>query len=76
VLDKVKRQLNTVSRTIEETGVPTRAMERRLRSVEGLPEEEASTMLELPSPAELYEIEESTPEATVEATAHDEELPF
>jgi DNA anti-recombination protein RmuC len=76
VLDKVKRQLNTASRTIEETGVRTRARERRLRSVEELPEEEASTMLELPSPAELYEIEESTPEATAEATPHDEELPF
>ena len=49
VLDKVKRQLNTATRTIEETGVRTRAMERRLRTVEQLPEEEASQVLELPS---------------------------
>ena len=54
VLDKVKRQLNTATRTIEETGVRTRAMERRLRSVEQLPDGEASDVLELPEmpPAE------------------------
>jgi len=34
VLDKVHRQLNTVTRTIEETGTRTRVMERRLRAVE------------------------------------------
>ena len=49
VLDKVKKQLNTASRTIEETGVRTRAMERRLRTVESLPEDEASGVLELPT---------------------------
>jgi len=49
VLDKVKRQLNTASRTIEETGVRSRAMERKLRSVEQLPEEEASSILTLPA---------------------------
>lgn len=47
VLDKVKRQLNAASRTIEETSVRTRAMERKLRSVEQLPEEEAVRILEL-----------------------------
>ncbi len=47
VLDKVKRQLDTASRTIEQTGVRTRAMERKLRSVERLPEAEASQLFNL-----------------------------
>ena len=47
VLEKVKRQLNTASRTIEETGARSRAMERKLRSVEQLPELEASKILAL-----------------------------
>jgi len=47
VLDKVKRQLDTASRTIEQTGVRTRAMERKLRSVEQLPDAEALQVLEL-----------------------------
>ena len=47
-LEKVKRQLNTASRTIEETGVRSRAIERRLRSVEQLPGPEASDVLALP----------------------------
>lgn len=41
VLLTVKRQLETASRSIEKTGVRTRAMERKLRSVEQLPEHEA-----------------------------------
>lgn len=49
VLDKVKRQLNTASRTIEQTGARSRAMERKLRSVEQLPEAEASEILALPT---------------------------
>ena len=49
VLDKVKRQINTAGRTLEETGVRTRAMERKLRSVEQLPDEEASAILALPT---------------------------
>ena len=48
VLDKVKGQLNTVSRTIEQTGVRTRALEKHLRSVEKLPEADASERLALP----------------------------
>jgi DNA recombination protein RmuC len=47
VLDKVKRQLATASRTIEETGVRTRAMERKLRAVEQLPDAESRSVLEL-----------------------------
>jgi DNA recombination protein RmuC len=57
VLEKVKRQLNTAARSIDETGVRSRAMERRLRSVEQLPEAEASRLLELP--AEMDEPEDA-----------------
>jgi len=55
VLDKVKRQLETAGRTIEETGVRTRAMEKRLRSVEELPADDATEMLGLAedSPVDL-----------------------
>jgi DNA recombination protein RmuC len=49
VLEKVKRQLTTATRTIEQTGVRSRALERKLRSVERLPEAEASEMLALSS---------------------------
>ncbi|MBI5232067.1 MAG: DNA recombination protein RmuC [Coriobacteriales bacterium] len=49
VLDKVKKQLNTAARTIDETGVRSRAMERRLRSIESLPEADAVDILELPA---------------------------
>ena len=64
VLDKVKRQLDTASRTIEQTGVRTRAMERKLRSVEQLPHDEASQVLELAGgdgdPQELPDDEPAT----------------
>ena len=49
VLDKVKKQLRTASRTIDDAGVRTRAMERRLRSVEQLPESDTQEVLGLPS---------------------------
>ena len=53
VLGKVKRQLGTASRTIDEAATRTRVMEKKLRSVEQLPEEKAEPLLELPqaSPA-------------------------
>ncbi|MBB08145.1 MAG: DNA recombination protein RmuC [Roseibacillus sp.] len=47
VLDKVKRQLDTASRSIEQTGTRTRAMERKLRSVESLPDAKATELLGL-----------------------------
>jgi DNA recombination protein RmuC len=37
VLERVKRQLQTASNTIDETGVRTRAITRQLRDVEELP---------------------------------------
>jgi DNA recombination protein RmuC len=49
VLSKVKKQLDTASNTIDQTGVRTRAMERRLRSVEELPLESTAKILELPN---------------------------
>jgi DNA recombination protein RmuC len=51
VLARVKRQLETAGRTIDETGVRTRAMERKLRQVEELPGEQAELVLGLPAEA-------------------------
>lgn len=48
VLDKVKKQLTTASRTIDQAGVRTRAMERKLRSVEQLPDADTPEILGLP----------------------------
>jgi DNA recombination protein RmuC len=64
VLDRVKRQLHTASRTIEETGVRSRAIERRLRSVEKLPEPEALGILALPAAGEEDEGEDPAVEVT------------
>ncbi len=47
VLAKVKRQLNAASSTIDQTEIRTRAMERKLRQVEQLPADAASSVLEL-----------------------------
>jgi DNA recombination protein RmuC len=47
ILDKVKKQLNTAANTIEQTGVRTRAMERKLKDVEEIPETEAVELLDL-----------------------------
>jgi DNA recombination protein RmuC len=49
VLDRVQRQLHTVTRTIEETGTRTRVMERRLRAVEQMDLAESATILALPA---------------------------
>jgi len=48
VLAKVQRQLNTASNTIEQTGIRTRSMERKLCAVEKLPSKETAEILELP----------------------------
>jgi DNA recombination protein RmuC len=61
MLDRVKRQLQTATRTLDETGVRTRAVERKLRGVERLPAGQAASVLELPeavSPGELAEARE------------------
>ena len=59
VLEKVKRQLNSASRTIEQTGVRSRAMEGKLRSVEQTPDGEAARIFELPALSEEIETEET-----------------
>lgn len=70
MLDKVKNHLGKATKTIEEGGVRTRAMERQLREVEKLPEFEASQVLALPSATALLtstaEYAEVVPEADVE----------
>lgn len=55
VLDKVKRQIDTAGRTLEDTGVRTKALERKLRSVEQLPDGEAAAVLGLPDEARPVE---------------------
>lgn len=45
VLDKLQKQIGAASKTIEETGVRTRAMQRTLREVEQLPGPETRAML-------------------------------
>ena len=47
VLDKLQRQLSTASKTVEETGVRTRAIERKLRGVEELPDSQSEAVLAL-----------------------------
>jgi len=63
VLAKVKRQLETASRTIDQTGVRTRAMERKLRAVKQLPDDEAERGLDLAAPVDELEPSESGPGA-------------
>ena len=72
VLDKVKRQLNSASRTIEQTGVRSRAMERKLRSVEQMPDDEAARILELPVLSEENETEETEAAADLEVSDNDD----
>lgn len=48
VLGKVKSHLQTASNTIEKAEVRTRAMERRLQSVEQLPEADTDAVLQIP----------------------------
>ena len=63
VLDKVKKQLDTASRSIDQTGTRSRAIERRLRSVEELPAEDDSTaVLGLPAAAGEVDDGEERPE--------------
>ncbi len=69
VLKKVKKQLDTASRTIDSTHVRTRAMERRLRGVEQMPSEQAREVLALPGtgPEEESEEEDGEEEAPGES---------
>jgi DNA recombination protein RmuC len=49
VLDKVKKKLDEAGKHIDATGVRTRAIERRLRGVESLPDENAQTLMGPPA---------------------------
>ncbi|RJR38386.1 MAG: DNA recombination protein RmuC [Deltaproteobacteria bacterium] len=68
VLDKVKRHIDMAGQTIEKTGVRSRAIERRLRSVEQLPEAEALEILALPTVNE--EDEGNSDQQSVKTTDH------
>lgn len=62
VLDRVKKQLDTASRSIDQTGTRSRAIERRLRSVEELPSgDDPATLLGL-APAESTDEDEGAAE--------------
>jgi DNA recombination protein RmuC len=58
VLDRVAKQLGTATRTLEDTGVRTRAMEKKLRAVEQMDPIESAAILALPSVALGAEIDE------------------
>ena len=64
LLTKLKKQLDAASKTIESTGIRTRAMERKLRSVEELPTDRAQSILKLASGEE--EDATSTPEEAID----------
>jgi DNA recombination protein RmuC len=53
VLDRIKRQLAATANAIEQTGVRTRVMERKLREVEGLSAEAAGELLNIEVEAKL-----------------------
>lgn len=52
VLDKVKKKLQEATNTIDEAGVRSRAMQRKLRGTEALPAGEAIDLLQLPASSE------------------------
>ncbi len=52
VLDSVKNKLEQASRQIDQTGVRTRAIERRLREVETLPSDQQALLADPPARAE------------------------
>jgi len=55
VLDGVKRKLDSATKTVDEAGRRTRAIERKLRDVESLPEQDAVVLL-----TDIAEIDEQS----------------
>ena len=53
VLEKLGKQLDTARKTVEETGVRTRVMAKKLHGVETLPGSDVSKLLELPEDGEV-----------------------
>ena len=49
MLEKVRKQINTASKTLDQTAVRTRAMERTLRDVTQLPGQAVEEVLQLPA---------------------------
>jgi DNA recombination protein RmuC len=45
VLDKVRKQLASATNTLDDTGIRTRAIEKKLRGVQELPSEQAALLL-------------------------------
>ena len=66
VLDKVKKQLNTASKTLDATGVRTRKMQSKLRDVTQLPADEAAKILNLTDSSSFAETEEEVAEENTE----------
>jgi DNA recombination protein RmuC len=62
ILDKVHKKLEEAQQVVEDAGVRRRAMDRKLRGVEILPEAEASALLELVAAPAAF-IEEARAEA-------------
>jgi DNA recombination protein RmuC len=46
VIDTLRRQIEAAANTIDKTGTRTRAIERKLRSVQELPPEQAAMLLQ------------------------------
>jgi DNA recombination protein RmuC len=55
VLDKVQKKLEEAQKVVEDAGVRRRAVDKKLRDVEVLPEVEAASILALAAPAHLLE---------------------
>lgn len=70
VLDKVKKQLQTVSNTIDQTGARTRAIERSLKTVSELPEAEATDLLAI-STGDMEDVIGLEDGTEAESAAHD-----
>lgn len=47
MIEKLKKQVNTISNTLEQTDKRTKIMERKLKEVEQLPEEEVKKIIEI-----------------------------
>lgn len=66
VLAKVKTQLETATRTIDETGVRTRAIEKKLKDVESLPDEGADVLVTATVEPPVSSVASSEPAASEE----------
>ena len=55
VLDKVQKKLEEAQKVVEDAGVRRRAVDRKLRDVEVLPEREAASLFALAAPAPLID---------------------